>query len=336
MNAPSGRFRLLLAVGALLVVFAAVPASVLVGSGGIPVERVLEVLEVGAIDGPDAAIIWQQRLPRAVVALIAGAGLGAAGALTQALTRNPLAEPGTLGISSGASLVVALGIVAAPDLPMAAQLLLAVIGAAVSGVLVLIAGGVLVGRHNSLRLVLAGAALSALTQAATSYLVLGDAQAFQGFRHWHAGIVAPRPWGLAGVCGVLIVCALAVLLVLARAIDALGLGDDMGHALGARPRRTWAMAGCVTVLLASAATALVGPISFLGLAAPLAVRWATGPRTARLTVWSAVAGAAILLLGDVLGRVMLPPREVTAGVMCGLLGAPAFVVLARRAKMVAL
>lgn len=306
------------------------------GSGAVPLGHVVEALRSGIVDSPESAIVWHQRVPRAVIALLAGAALGLAGALTQALTRNPLAEPGTLGISSGASLFVAIGIFAHPGLSISLQLALAMAGAAISGVLVLAAGGVLSGRQNTVRLVLAGAAWSAVTSAATSSLILGNAAAFEEFRSWHAGAVTARPWPLIIACaGLFLVVALS-LVPLCPAIDALGLGEDLGRALGASPARVWALTGIITLVAASAATALVGPIAFLGLAAPLAVRRFVGPGIRTLVTWSAVLGAGMLLLADVVGRVLLPPQEVTAGVMCGLLGAPVFVAVARRTKVVSL
>ncbi|MDO4260191.1 MAG: iron ABC transporter permease [Actinomycetaceae bacterium] len=320
----------------ILLVIPLFVVSLTVGSGDVPLADIPGILSRGVADDPNSAIIFTMRFPRGIVAIVAGCAMGAAGALTQSLTRNPLAEPGTLGVGAGASLAIVLGLSLFPTMSVTLLLVCALIGAAISGGIVLSAGGVFSGRHTPIRLVLVGAAWAALTTGATSYFLLANPRAFEGFMAWHSGAVAPRSWHLIYLCAALIVVSTLILVPMTASIDALGLGEDMGRALGANPHLTWGLAGLVTILLASAATALVGPIAFVGLIAPLAVRWFTGPQSLPLTFCSGITGSLVLLAADTIGRVLLPPEEVSAGVVCGLIGAPIFVAIARKIRVVSL
>lgn len=310
--------------------------SLFVGSGDVPAAEVWQVLTHPDHVSAAAKIVWDLRLGRIPVALITGAALGVAGALAQTLTRNPLADPGILGVNSGAALAVALGMLASTTLSSTTIVALAMSGAAVAGVGVLLIGGVLQGRRETVRLVLSGAALSAVTSAFTGWIILTNPAAFTTFRAWESGAVSSRPTDLVLIG--LVVCLIAVIALapMVRGIDALVLGHDMAGALGVNSRRTWIITGLCAVALCGAATALTGPVAFLGLVAPLGVRWVTGPRTAPLLVGSALLGATALLAADCLGRVLVPPREVAAAIVCGLIGAPAFVMVARRLKVVTL
>lgn len=282
------------------------------------------------------AIVRLMRVPRLAVALVAGAGLAVAGTLIQALTRNPLAEPGLLGINSGAAAAVALGLVAAPSAPPPVILALAFAGAAAAGVLVLFLGGALSARPDPVRLVLAGAAVTAVLGAFTSFLLINVPRVFDTFRYWDAGAVTPRDGALVGTAAVVVAVGVVAAFAVARAVNVLGLGDEMGAALGLSRGRTWLLAGATALLMAGTATALTGPIGLLGLMAPMFARWITGPDHRRILPLAVVLGMTILVVADVLGRVLAPPAEIQAAIVCALLGAPVFVALARRSTLVGL
>lgn len=310
--------------------------SLYIGSGNISFKEVTEIIFKREYAGTEAAIIWQLRLPRTFVALLTGAALGMAGSLTQSLTRNPLAEPGLLGINSGAGLMVAAGIVFFRVNTIISHLFFALMGSVIAGILVLFAGGVFSKKYNSVRLILAGAAISAIAGSSTSYLIMSNEQVFAEFRHWNAGAVTSRPLSVIIVGAVFLIIALILISPNFSSIDALYLGEDMGRALGANPGKTWAISGLTAVLLCSVSVSLAGPISFLGLAAPKLVKWHVGPSSKRLTLWSGFMGACTLLAADIIGRIIVPPGEVSAAVVCGLAGAPLFVLIAKKIRLVAL
>ncbi|MDO5093566.1 MAG: iron ABC transporter permease [Propionibacteriaceae bacterium] len=310
--------------------------SLFIGSGQVPLNEVWAVLTGTAPSQAEHAIVWKLRLNRIPVAVVAGAALGVAGALTQTLTRNPLAEPGLLGVNSGAALGVAIGYTLLASPATGVVVAFALIGAALTGGLVLIVGGVITGKRDTLRLILSGAALSAVASSGTHWLVVTNPAAFQSFRGWASGTVNLRPLPLVVVCAVLAGVAVLLVLALSRDLNALALGNDMAMSLGARPRLTWAVSGGAAVVLSGCATVLVGPIGFLGLMAPLLVRALAGPKVVPLVLGSAMFGAATLLLADVVGRVIIPPREVAAGIICALIGGPLFVTVARRMRVVRL
>lgn len=324
------------AIAAVVAIAALGVLSLAVGSQYVPIDHVWQILRDHRGDPAEMTIVWDMRAVRTVVALIAGAALGIAGLLVQALTRNPIAEPGILGVNAGASATVAAAMVMLGALPSGMVLVVALVGALVSGLLVTSASGAWRGRHDPLRIVLVGAAWSAVVGSVTSFLLLNHPEVYADFRFWDAGGVVPRPWNLTIAVGIATVCAGVLGFALARSLDLLALGDDLGRALGASAGRVRLGAAAGALILCAAATALVGPISFLGLIAPYAARLVAGPRHRHLVVLSALFGAAVLLAADVLGRVVAPPLEVQAAIGCALFGAPLFIVLARRKSLVRL
>lgn len=315
------------AVGVLVVALAGgVAASVLLGS--VPVAW-SAVLDTANPDHPIAAA----RLARTCVAVAAGASLGLAGACLQGLTRNPLADPGILGINAGAALamIVAIAFLGLSDL--SAYVWFAFLGAAVAAVVV--QGIASAGREGAtpVKLVVAGAAVTAAVSSWTSAVLLTDRATMETFRFWQVGTVGGRGYDvLLPVLPFLLLGALLAALA-TRALDSLALGDDLASGLGRHPARDRAAAGLAVVLLAGGATALAGPVAFVGLVVPHLARTLTGPGHARLLPLSAGYGAALTVLADTAGRVVLPPAEVQVGIMTAALGAPAFVALARRSRI---
>ena len=321
----------------VLVVLAVLAVSALglaLGSRALPLSDVWQAL-LGRDAGDASIIVLDQRLPRTLLGLLVGAALGVGGAVAQSLTRNPLADPGLLGISAGAALAIVAGTFLFGITSLAPQLLLATVGATVAGCLVLLLGGSASVARTPQGLALVGVALSAVLGSIASTVVLLDVATLDEYRFWLVGSLAGR--GTATLTTVLVPVLLGAVLAWSstRSLDALALGDDAAAALGVRLRRARLAAGAAVVLLTGAAVAAVGPLAFLGLAVPHAARALAGPRTAALLVFSAGLGAALLVLADVVGRLVVRPNELPAGVVAALIGAPLALVLLRRTRAAA-
>jgi len=327
----------LLALAVLL--GASVALSLAVGSRSVALGTVLDVLRHpgGALAATtDGAVVLTQRLPRTVLGLAVGAALGVAGALVQAVTRNPLADPGILGVTAGASFAAAVAVGVLGASATGGGVWAALLGALLASVLVQLVGSSAAGsrgRGSPVQLLLAGLALGAVLAGLTSALRLSDPEAFSALTAWESGVLADRGWsGLVAVAPLLAV-GLVVALVLTPALNAIALGDDLAAALGARVWLVRASAVLAVTLLAGGATAAAGPIAFVGLMVPHAVRWMVGPDQRWVVATCAFAAPVLLLLADVLGRVVLRPGELPAGVVTAALGAPVLVALVRRARV---
>lgn len=332
MQAPRARPRLLL-WAALLFLLCTTLASPFIGPREIGLRVTLAALS--AFDPGDGAhlLVREQRLPRAFLALVVGAALGAAGALMQTLTRNPLADPGLLGISAGATLAIVCQIALFGHVEVTAALWAGILGAALGGVAVFGLGG-LAGGHDPVRLVLAGAALSIVLLTLTRVITVNaEAAIFDQFRHWAVGSLQGRGWAVLGPTAAIGAAGVCAALALARPLDALALGQEFGQSLGADPRRIWFAAAAVIVVLAGAATAAAGPISFVGLAAPHLARPIAGPAHRPLLLASMLTGAALVAFADLAGRVIGAPGQIDLGIMAGLIGGGIFIALARRLRM---
>ncbi|MFT3968945.1 MAG: iron ABC transporter permease [Micropruina sp.] len=310
-------------------------ASLFVGSQPVSPAKVIAALTAFDVSDPEQVAVRLLRVPRTVVGVIAGVALGAAGSLIQAITRNPLAEPGLLGVNSGAAAVVATGILAFGEVSITGLLGLAFLGGAVAGALVLLLGGAFRSTADPVRLVLAGAALSVAVGSFVIALLVSYPSRFVTFRNWDAGAVLPRPWELIGAATVLTLVGAVVALAISRSLDALALGT-LGRAFGASVRRTWMVSGVAIVILCGTATALTGPIAFLGLVAPVLGRRLVGPTYAFLLPTAMILGADLLLAADIVGRVVIGGAEVPAAIVTALIGGPVFVAVARRRRLAAL
>lgn len=323
-----------LGLRALLVLGSVVVAALLglaLGSRPLAVLDVLDALR-GQGFGDAAIIVRDQRLPRTLLGLLVGAALGIGGAVAQSLTRNPLADPGLLGVSAGAALAIVAGTFLLGVTTLAPQLLLAVLGATLAGCAVLLLGSTTAVARTPQGLALVGVALSAVLGSIASTVVLLDAQTLDEYRFWLVGSLAGRgSVTLSTVLGPIVVGSLLALLA-TRSLDALALGDDSAQALGIRLRRARLLAGAAVVVLTGAAVAAAGPLAFVGLAVPHAARVLSGPRTAWLVAFSAGLGAALLVVADVVGRLVIRPNELPAGVVIAVVGAPLALLLLRRAR----
>jgi iron complex transport system permease protein len=281
----------------------------------------------------DSVILWDLRLPRTVLGVAVGAALGLAGAVMQALTRNPLAEPGILGVNAGAALAVVTVIAVFGVDDALLYVWAAFAGAAGTAVLVHTVGFRGPAGGSPGRLVLAGAAANAVFGSLTSAVILLDPRAFNAFRFWQVGTLAGRGLGMFWQVAPFLLAGVVLALLLARPLNALDLGDEAGQGLGARPGLTRGLGALAVVLLCGAATAAVGPIAFVGLAVPYMVRVLVGPDQRRILPYSMLLAPVLLLGADIAGRLVAAPGEVETGIVTAFLGAPAFIWLVRRGRI---
>ncbi len=309
--------------------------SIAVGTKGIPLDTVVH--DLFHPNGSDNSIIIHDlRLPRTALGLAVGAALGLAGALMQSLTRNPLADPGILGVNAGASaaVVVAIGVwsLTSPS----AYIWFALVGAAIASVVVYVLGTRGRASATPARLALAGTAISAALTAFISGMSLADPHTFDSFRFWAVGSLSGRPLSVLWETGPFLLVGAVIALALGRPLTALALGDDTGRALGAHLGRTRALGVLSVTLLCGAAVAAAGPIGFIGLTVPHVARAIVGPDQRWVLPWSMVLAPILLLLADVLGRIIARPGEIEAGIVTAFIGAPVFIMIARRRRLASL
>lgn len=305
-----------------------------VGSRAVPPAQVLAALRAYDPSNDLQLIVRELRLPRSVLALAAGAALGLAGAVMQAVTRNPLAEPGLLGVNAGAAVAVVLGAALFGVASMSGYMLCAMIGAGLAGIAVFVLGGAQTSGTDPVRLVLAGAGISVLLGAVTGFVILNAGiDILDGFRGWSAGALEGRGLGAALVVLAVLVLAGGLACALGRSLNALALGPEIGAALGLNPRATWALSCLSVMALCGTATAAAGPIGFVGLVAPHGARAVVGPDNRRVLPLSALFGASILLVADILGRLLARPEEIAAGIVAAILGGPFFIHAVRRFRL---
>ncbi|MFG3261024.1 FecCD family ABC transporter permease [Streptomyces bobili] len=315
---------------AVLAVAVAAVLSLAVGTRAVPPSAVLDALLHGG-SSPDALVVRSLRLPRTEIGLTAGAALGLSGAALQAVTRNPLADPGILGLSQGAAAGVVLAISLGLADGFAGYVWYAFAGAVVAACLVYALAVRGRGGASPVKLALAGTALSAMTAGATTVVLTSSSATLDQFRFWQVGALSGRDADSVVRMLPFLGAGAVLVLVCARGLDALALGDETARALGHRVHAVQGTAALGATLLTAAAVAAAGPIAFVGLAVPHLVRRLTRNAPHRVLLpLSALTGAALLLFADVAGRVVRAPAEVPAGVMTALVGVPVLVVLVRR------
>lgn len=306
--------------------------SLTLGSKTIPF---LEVWD-GLIneDSPHYSVVSELRLPRTVLGLLAGLALGLAGALMQAMTRNPLADPGLLGINTGAAAAVVSAIHFLGINAFSGYLWFSFAGAALAGTAVYLIAGI--SAATPARLALAGAALTAAGTAYVRALELVDTDTLDQMRFWSVGSLNNAQVVPLLSVALIIGVGTAVVFALARPLNALALGDDAARSLGANPT-TVRITGIVAItLLCGAATAACGPIVFVGLAVPHIVRAFVGANQLWTLLYCTVAGPIFLLTADVIGRIAGRPSEMQVGIVCAVIGGPFFIYLVTRRKVVRL
>ncbi|MFF7492403.1 FecCD family ABC transporter permease [Streptomyces rubiginosohelvolus] len=328
-NRPAARARYAAGLTAGLVLLAlAVAGGLAVGAQPVPPAEVFAALLDP--DAPHASIVREVRVPRTLLAVTAGAALGLAGAVMQGLTRNPLADPGLLGVNTGAACAVVAATVLFGTRSLQAVVWWALLGAAVAVVVVYLLGGRGAGRGTPEGLVLAGVAVTAVLGAVVSGLGVLDADAYGTLRMWSVGTLAGRELPVLWNVSPFLLVGGVLALTTAPALDAFALGDEAGRALGVAPGRVRLLGTLATVLLSGAATAAIGPVGFIGLVAPHVARLLAGPDHRRLMPYAVLIGAGLLLVADIVGRVVARPAEIQVGIVTAFVGAPVLIWLIGR------
>ncbi|MFJ9111342.1 FecCD family ABC transporter permease [Streptomyces sp. NPDC102283] len=330
---PAG-VRLLWVLLCVLALAAVMVASVAIGSRDVPWADVVAAL--GGADDTLGRAAATKRIPRTVLAVVIGAALGLAGGVMQGVTRNPLADPGILGVNMGASLAVVTAVAFFGLTSPTGYIWIAVLGAALAALFVYTVGTLGRGGATPLKLALAGAATSAAFASLVSAIILPRNDIAGSFKLWQIGGVGGASFERIGQVAPFLAVGFAVCLLSARALNSLALGDELAAGLGERVAVVRAVAALGAVLLCGAATAVAGPIGFVGLVVPHTCRLLVGVDHRWLLPLSTVLGAVLLTAADVVGRIVARPSEIDVGIVTALIGAPFFIYIVRRQKVRAL
>ncbi|WP_437385773.1 FecCD family ABC transporter permease [Plantibacter flavus] len=321
-----------LIVSALVLVVVTI-ASLAVGNRAIDPATVLHAVFAYDDENPLHLMVMELRVPRTLLGVIVGAALAVCGGLIQAFTRNPLADPGILGVNAGASFAVTFAVGVLGLSTPSAYVPFALAGAFALTMLVYTLGSFGPSGATPMKLTLAGVALGAAFTGFTTAIVLRDTSTLQVMRFWGVGSIGGRTLDQLTWAAPLIAVGLLIGLLCARSLNALALGDDLAQALGARVRVTRVMVIVAVTMLAGTSVAAAGPIAFVGLMIPHIVRWFTGPDQRWVLTYSMIIGPSFLLLADILGRIALPNSELRVGIVTALLGAPILIALVRRKRV---
>ncbi|RCJ27398.1 iron ABC transporter permease [Nostoc sp. ATCC 43529] len=321
----SGFFGLLLGLCMLLICLV---CSVTLGVAEIPLDRILSSFTV--FDGSyDRLIIQTVRLPRSLIAILVGSALAVSGALMQGLTRNPLADPGILGIESGAAVAVVVTTFIFGSASLDIYTVVAFLGAGTTAILVYFLGSLGRGGATPLNLTVAGAALTALISSVTTATLIVSQRTLEEIRFWLAGSLAGRDMDMFFQALPFVLIGLVIAFALGKQITTMSLGEDVAKGLGQQTALVKIATAISVVLLAGSSVALAGPIGFIGLVVPHIVKFYIKADYRWILPYCAVLGAILLLIADIGARVLLKPQELPVGVMTALVGAPFFVYLAK-------
>jgi iron complex transport system permease protein len=334
---PGGlrRRRLLVVTGLLVLLALAALASLAVGAKSIPIDVVWNAIW-SPTGTEDDIVIRSLRAPRTVLGIGVGIALGLAGALMQGHTRNPLADPGILGVEAGASFFVVLGIYTLGVTSLFGYVWFAFAGAFAASVLVFMLGSLGRGGPTPVTLALAGVSVSFLLYALIQAILLADLATLDAYRFWVVGSLAGRDAAVATQVAPFLLAGLILAILNAPGLNLLALGDDVARALGQRVGVTRGTGLVAITLLAGSAVAACGPIAFVGLVVPHVARALTGPDHRWLLPAAGLVGAVLLLTADMIGRVVVRPGELQVGIVLALIGAPFFIALVRRRRLVKL
>lgn len=324
-------FTLVLVICMIMLVLSVI-ASLMFGSRLVRFHELIDGLFHQDVDSYGASVV-HKRISRTVFSLFCGAALGVSGALMQAVTRNPIADPSILGVNTGASLFVICGI-AFLNISTANQYIwLALAGAAITAVFVFGIGSMGRGGATPIKLVLAGAAISAALSSLVTAIMIPRADVMDQFRFWQVGSVGAATWSAIGTFIPFLLVGILIGFITAPALNALALGDDVATGLGVRTGTLRLIAALAGVLLCGATTAMAGPIGFIGLLSTHVIRLILGPDLRFIIPMSALSGAIILTIADVGGRLIGSPGELEVGVVTAFIGAPILIIVAMRSKV---
>ncbi|WP_274563380.1 FecCD family ABC transporter permease [Streptomyces spiramyceticus] len=314
---------------AVVALLLAVLLSLAVGARHIAPGEVFDALLYGGTS-EGAEIVRSLRVPRTVVGLMVGAALALAGTVIQGITRNPIGDPGVLGISQGAAVGVVLAIAFAGVHSLSGYVWFAFIGAGVASVAVYAVASSGRGGASPLKLALAGAAINALLISVIQGMLTTDAATLDEFRFWQVGSIAGRSAEVAGQIWPFLAVGAVLVLSVARGLDALALGDDVAKGLGQNVATVRIVGGIGATVLTGVGVSAAGPIAFIGLAVPHIARAIVGTDHRWVLPMATLLGPVMLLVSDVIGRIIFPPGEVPAGVMTALIGVPFLITMVRR------
>ncbi len=315
-------------VAGLLLLVVLVMLSLMVGSGSMTWSQAWQSL-TNPGESTNDVIVQTLRIPRTQLGVLVGAALGLAGVLIQAITRNPLADPGILGVNAGAFFAVSVGAAFFGVTSTSGQVWWSMAGAMIAAATVYLVGAAGRAGATPATLVLTGVALQAVLMGLSQGISLSHPEVFDKLRFWQAGSLQGRSSDTVSAVLPYIVIGLVLAIVLARSLNVFSLGEDLARALGARVATTRTLAFVAITLLCGAATAAAGPITFFGLMVPFVARLIVGPDQRWIVAVSLVYAPAIFLASDILGRILVP-SELPVGVVTAFLGAPLLIVLIRR------
>lgn len=324
------RVLVLLSLVALLIL--AIIASIVLGARDVPLSAVIAAIS-GDTSSVDASAVYT-RIPRAALGVAVGSALAVSGVAMQGVTRNPLADPGILGVLSGASLAVVIGLAFFGQMAQSTgTILLAIIGAAIAAAFVYFVGSLGRGGATPLKLALAGAATSAAISSLISAIILPRSEVMDSYRFWQIGSIGGAEWSTLVRAIPVFAVGLIICMVSAGLLNSLALGDDVAAGLGVNVGAARLGISIGAVILCGVATALAGPIGFVGLIVPHIMRHIVGTDHRWLIPTAALAGASLLLFSDAIGRLLVRPEDLDVGVVMPLLGAPLFIWIVRSRKL---
>lgn len=319
-------------LGSILFLGLCVLASLAWGSKNVGFSEAINAL-LNSTDLSFSALVVRERIPRTIFGIMAGASLGISGALMQSITRNPIADPSILGVNTGASLFVVIGI-AYFNISSANQYIwLALAGAGITAVIVYFIGSIGNGGATPIKLALAGAATSAVLTSLVSAIILPRSDAMDKFRFWQVGSIGGANWDSIRLILPFVIIGLIISVAATPALNVLALGDDVATGLGVNIGVIRIICAVAGVILSGATTAIAGPIAFIGLMIPHTIRLIFGSNLNGIVPLSAIGGAALLIISDVIGRVIGSPGEVQVGIITAFIGAPILIMIARKAKV---
>jgi iron complex transport system permease protein len=319
--------------GSLIAIVALALISLAVGVSNIPLSTVIDSFTDFDPTQFDHVAIRDSRAPRTLLAIVVGAGLSVAGALSQTLTRNPLGSPDILGVNSGAAFAVVLALFVGGVSNRWTLSVVAMLGALVVSISVAALAFAARGRLTPVRLVLSGIIITALVDACSSFILVSGERVLLYSRSWLVGSLAGRSMSTAVVCLIGVLPCLLMSVAMARQLNLLVLGDDVAAALGVRTHALRSRCMVLTVLLCGICVAAAGPIGFVALGVPHLVRRMSGGDFRWFLPLCMVVGATLLLAADVVGRIVVRPAELEVGVVTAIVGAPLLLALARRLSL---
>ncbi|MBE6087731.1 FecCD family ABC transporter permease [Clostridium beijerinckii] len=328
------RFRKTVGIylGSIFLLGICVVISLAFGSKNIGISQAINAL-LNSDDTSFAALVVRERVPRTIFSIMAGASLGISGALMQSITRNPIADPSILGVNTGASLFVVIGIAFFNINSANEYIWIALVGAGITSIFVYTIASIGSGGMTPIKLALAGSATSAVLTSLVSVIILPRSEVIDAYRFWQVGSVSGATWESIHLMLPFLIIGLIISIISAPALDILALGDEVATGLGVNIGIIRIICAIAGVILCGATTAIAGPIGFVGLMIPHSIRLIFGSNLRGLVPMSAIGGAVILTISDVLGRVIGSPGELQVGIITAFLGAPILIIIARKAKV---